>query len=62
MGSKIVRADTCFDVEGSNKTISPLPLPVDQLAIDSRIVTFILTKSDISVVHPRSYSQIFVAG
>lgn len=65
MGSKMVLAERCSDVWGSNRMMLPWAFPSCLLALDvagaSQSLSE-LTKSNIAVPHPRSHPDLLVRG
>src|SRR3954466_2213332 len=63
MGSKMVLAERCSDVEGSNKMMLPWAFPGSDVSTelghgDCRRWT--LTKSNVSIPHPRCYPYLLI--
>jgi hypothetical protein len=63
IGSKIVRADMCSDVDGSNSITLPWEFPirlVRQTTLRRSSDNSLLTKGDIPIPHPYCYPDLFI--
>lgn len=66
MGSNMVLAERCSDVEGSKRMMLPCALPGAIMSVPAArrctALTAKLTKSDISIPHPSCDSDLLVRG
>ena len=65
MGSKMVLAERCSDVEGSNRMMLPWAFPGSKVSTKSGngdCRGWTLTKSNVSIPHPRCYPYLLIRG
>lgn len=61
MGSKMVRAEICSEVEGSKSMTLPLTLPAHcQSVVSPCVIDVLPTKGNVAVAHPHCDSNVLV--